>query len=379
VEIAAAVADGEMHISVTDTGIGISVDHLTFIFDEFRQADESIARKYGGTGLGLAIAQKYAVLLSGSITVESVPGKGSTFTLRLPLTISLPLPGTSSAAGEEAVGHRETAHQLPLSSRERKTLLLVEDSEPAIIQIKDLLTPEGYRIRVARGGKEALEEIRREIPDAVILDLMMPEMDGFAVLRMIRSEERTSRLPVLILTAKQITKGELAFLKGNHIQQLIQKGDISRSGLLAAVERMVSGRPGKEGPAPSYQHEVRERPVILIVEDNLDNLMTAKALLMERYTPIGAGDGQSGLLMAQREKPDLILLDISLPVMDGFAVIAALREDEALKHIPVIALTARAMKGDREEILSRGFDGYLSKPVDGDLLEETIRRALYGA
>ncbi len=382
VTISATVAGDEVHISVADTGIGIPEDRIEIIFDEFRQADERVARQYGGSGLGLSIANKYAILLSGSISVESTPGKGSTFTLILPLRITLPLPGTPEGAAEWGfTGHREAAHPPTEHSGVGKTLLVVEDSEPAIIQIKDLLEEEGYRIRVARNGKEALKEINNELPDAMILDLMMPEVDGFTVLRMIRSGEQTVRIPVLILTAKHITKDELSFLEGNGIHQLIQKGDIDRSSLLATVGRMVSGPMEQVSPKParSPRQGVRDRPVILIVEDNPDNMMTAKALLREHYTPIGAADGQSGIDLTRREKPDLVLLDISLPGIDGFEVCRILKQDPELRHIPVIALTARAMRGDRADILSRGFDGYISKPVDAELLEQTIRRTLYGA
>ncbi|WAI02052.1 hybrid sensor histidine kinase/response regulator [Methanogenium organophilum] len=381
VTVSATVTDDEVHIAVTDTGIGIPEDRIDIIFDEFRQADERVARQYGGSGLGLSIANKYAILLSGSIAIESMPGKGSTFTLTLPLTITLPMAGTQEATTDWRVGEQgDPAHPSPAHSGVGKTILIVEDSEPAIIQIKDLLEEEGYHIRVARNGKEALEEINRELPDAMILDLMMPEVDGFTVLRMIRSGEQITRIPVLILTAKHITKEELSFLEGNGIHQLIQKGDIDRKSLLAAVERMVSEPVEQVSPKPvqSPRHEVRDRPVILIVEDNADNMMTAQALLREHYTPIGAADGQSGIDMVRKEMPDLVLLDISLPGKDGFEVCRILKQDEELRHIPVIALTARAMKGDRADILSRGFDGYLSKPVDAELLEQTIRRTLYG-
>ena len=384
VTISAAVSDDEVHISVTDTGIGIPEDQITIIFDEFRQVDERVARQYGGSGLGLSIANKYATLLSGSISVESTPGKGSTFTLILPLAISLPIPGTPEDTAWEVSRYGETSPTFTKHSGVGKTILIVEDSEPAIIQIKDLLEEEGYRIRVARNGTEALDAINTELPDAMILDLMMPEVDGFTVLRMIRSGEQVVRIPVLILTAKHITKDELSFLEGNGIHQLIQKGDIDRTSLLATIERMVSEpkeqiRPKqvRPNPADTPRHGVRDRPVILIVEDNPDNMLTAQALLRERYTTIGASDGQSGIDLTRKEMPDLVLLDISLPGKDGFEVCNTLKQDEKLKHIPIIALTARAMKGDRADILSRGFDGYLSKPVDGELLEQTIRRTLY--
>jgi len=214
----------------------------------------------------------------------------------------------------------------------------------------------------------------------MILDLMMPEVDGFTVLQMIRSQEKTAQLPVLILTAKHITKEELTFLRENHIYQLIQKGDISRSGLLAAVENMVSVYQEMREPlaVKSPRPIIRETPVILVVEDNPDNMTTVRALLTGSYHLIEATDGQSGIDQARIHNPDLILLDISLPVMDGFEVLDLLRKDECLMHTPVIALTARAMKGDREEILSRGFDGYLSKPIDAELLTQTIQRVLYG-
>ncbi|MCJ7737024.1 MAG: response regulator, partial [Anaerolineae bacterium] len=270
------------------------------------------------------------------------------------------------------------------------SILVVEDSEPAIIQITDILTEQGYRVQVARNGWEALEEIGRSRPDAMILDLMMPEVDGFQVLRSIRGAERTAHIPVLILTAKHVTREELRFLEGNHIHQVIQKGAINKNDLLAAIGEMVSPRQEEAAPTPLPTRTpvapapmpARERasgkPIILIVEDNPDNMITARALLQDTYTIIEAGDGQAGVEQARAQLPDLILMDISLPVMNGIQALDAIRKDSALRHIPVIALTASAMMGDREEILKHGFDGYISKPIVGGVLEQTIREKLYG-
>jgi signal transduction histidine kinase/HAMP domain-containing protein len=230
---------GEIEIMVRDTGIGIAATHLDFIFDEFRQADESASRKNGGTGLGLAIAKKYAQLLGGSIKVASIVGNGSIFTLTLPLKIWDP---ASMEAGE-AFGHDEKPRPASASTwpaGQSKCILLVEDSEPAIIQTKDILEERGYQIYIARNGKEALEQLELIQPDGMILDLMMPEMDGFEVLKTVREIDKLAKMPVLILSAKHITHEELSFLKSNHIFQLIQKGAIDKKQLLNAVGAMVN-------------------------------------------------------------------------------------------------------------------------------------------
>jgi CheY-like chemotaxis protein len=380
VEITARPEKEMVRIEVSDTGIGIAPEQIPFIFEEFRQVDESPSRDHGGSGLGLAIAKKYAALLSGTLTVKSQPGEGSTFTLALPWRIE-PLAGEeiTDRAAEKPIRHFTSAEI------RGKRILLVEDSEPAIVQITDILTEEGYLVGTAHDGREALERTDQIFPDAVILDLVMPGVDGFQFLEQIRQMENTARLPVLILTAKQVTPEELRFLKGNYIHQLIEKGDIDKAALLAAVAKMVapavekrvsprSSSTSRRLPEPSEER----KPVVLVVEDNPDNMETAKALLQDHFTVLEAVDGKAGVAMAFSHKPDLVLMDLALPVMDGIQALAAIRNEESLRHIPVIALTASAMKGDREEILAHGFDGYLSKPIDEPLLKKTIREALGG-
>ena len=355
--------------SISDTGIGISEENKQIIFEEFRQADDSTSRRQGGTGLGLTIARRYAHLLGGEVGVESKLGAGSTFTVRLPLT------ATHGAVGVPSRTRPRAKTPTP-NSRRGQRLLLIEDSEPAVIQMCDILRAEGYQVEVARNGKMALEMLEHIAPEAVILDLMMPEVDGFQVLGALRAVPKTATLPVLILTAKHVTKQELSFLEGNHIHQLIRKGDVDKERLLAAVAGMVEPdeprKPSDRRVAPTRKPRRPGKPVVLVVEDDPDNLRTAKALLEDNYVVVSAQDGQEGLEQARRHLPDVILMDLAMPVLDGFEALKALHRDETLKEIPVFAVTASAMTGDRESILAHGFDGYLSKPLDGEILKKTL-------
>ena len=366
-----------IQIAVSDTGIGIAESDLPRIFDEFRQVDGSTSRRYGGTGLGLAIAKKYAELLGGSITVKSTFGEGSLFTLSLPLRI-----GSESKISDEYdmkfnYSSMKLATPISCPNRAEMTLLLVEDSEPAVIQLKDLLEESVYHLFVARDGKEALEMIPQVRPDAIILDLMIPEVDGFKVLKAIRDDAVTANMPVLILTAKYITKEELKFLKHNNIYQLIQKGAVNRTELLNAVNGMMKPKKDRIETIQS-KSGAAERRVVLVVEDNPDNMLTAKALLGDEFTVIEASDGEMGIELAKTHVPDLILMDISLPKMNGVQTLQVIKKEAKLVKAKVIALTASVMTSDRETILAYGFDGYIAKPIDQTEFIYTIRQVLDG-
>jgi signal transduction histidine kinase/DNA-binding response OmpR family regulator len=379
VEIIASQRNEIISIKVTDTGIGILENHLSHIFDEFRQADGSTSRRFGGSGLGLAIAKKYASLLGGTISVNSTYGKGSVFTLTLPACYAIENRHPDS---EEIFDFkypvRANQNYNEFDSQIIKTILLVEDSEPAIIQLKDILGESGHQVLVARNGSEALEIIAKTIPDTMILDLMMPGIDGFEVLRTLREAEPTAHIPVLILTAKQITKEELRFLKRNNVHQLIQKGDVNRAELLSAVNSMVYQKITSDVKPQRELQIIEGKPVVLVVEDNQDNMITVKALLSDDYVVLEAVDGVAGIDMAKKHRPNLILMDIALPEMDGIEAFKRIRNHEELHHIAVIALTASAMTSDRDAILAHGFDAYIAKPIDEKLFFKTINHVLYG-
>ncbi|MEI6753711.1 MAG: response regulator [Paludibacter sp.] len=375
VEIGVVQKGKQIEISVTDTGIGISNHNIEHIFDEFRQADASTSRRYGGTGLGLAIARKYANLLGGTILVESIQAQGSTFTLTLPLTYS-----ADKRVTEKPITQLDVKPFIPIApakTQSGKTILLVDDSEPVIIQMKDFLLESGYQILAANNGTQALEIVSQTLPDAIILDLMMPGVDGFTVLENIRNFELTAKIPVLILTAKHITHEDLKNLKRNNIHQLIQKGDVNRDELLQAVDTMLN--PQTE---PLKRRITSINPdkklKVLVVEDNSDNMITVKAIIADDFEVFEAFDGENGFKLAKKISPDLILMDIALPGIDGVETLKKIRQIGKLSHIPVIALTASAMTSDREIILAHGFDGYIAKPIDELEFFTTIKSVLFG-
>jgi len=376
VEIITEETPESIRITVTDTGIGIDREHITHIFDEFRQADGSNSRKYGGTGLGLAIAKKYAEMLGGSIDVESILGKGSKFTLNLPFQYTSIQENIENYVDQMKSARSNIVGEINVTG---KTILLVEDTEAIIIQMKEILVQQGYNIMVARNGNEALEQIGHQIPDAMILDLMMPEVDGFEVLRRIRGQEKTDHLPVIILTAKYVTKDELVFLKHNSIHQLIQKGDVNKDQLLAAVAQMLFPEILKvETPAKKPARiPVSGTPLVLIVEDNPDNMVTIKALLDGKCRIIEAEDGKTGVELAILHQPHLILMDIALPAMNGIEALNEIRKEPAIEFVPVIAISASAMKGDREDFIALGFDDYVSKPIDNRAFQKMLTEYLY--
>ncbi|MDM8159538.1 response regulator [Labilibaculum sp. K2S] len=370
----------QIKIEVKDTGIGIPQKNLESIFDEFTQIDGSSSRQYQGTGLGLAIVNKLVKMLGGKINVSSQIDKGSCFTLTLPLEWYLEKDNSPFVLNFDSHfenGSSSVKDKLNLTSGlHAKSLndtriLMIEDNETAIIQMKHVLEMKGYIVDVAHGGKEAFEYINHTIPDGIILDLMMPEIDGFEVLEQIRSKENTANIPVVILTAKDLTREDLSRLSANNVQQLIQKGDVNIEALLSKIHKMF-GQSEQLGtsenvstPKTALKIKLKKdtKAKVLIIEDNPDNMVTIKSILGSKYEIHEAVDGEKGLEMINTLLPHLVLLDMALPKIDGLEVLRRVKSDKRTQHIPVIALTAMAMIEDKKAMLQAGCDAYVTKPV----------------
>jgi len=264
-------------------------------------------------------------------------------------------------------------------------VLVVEDNEVAVLQIRTILEESGHRVTVACNGGEALESVRHQVPDAIVLDLMMPGIDGFEVLEKIRSTEQTARVPVLVLTAKELTAEDLARLKHNHIQQLIRKGSVDRDQLLSHIAELL-GEPSPQ-PTPAAKPAVKPAAqpasplapsgskTILVVEDHPDNMLAMAGILEELgHEYIKAEDGRQAVKLARQFRPAMILMDMELPELSGMDATGQIKADPSLANIPIVAVTAKAMKGDREEILASGCDEYLPKPLDSEKLARIIHK-----
>uniref|UniRef100_C6E6D5 histidine kinase n=1 Tax=Geobacter sp. (strain M21) TaxID=443144 RepID=C6E6D5_GEOSM len=258
-------------------------------------------------------------------------------------------------------------------------ILIVEDSEAATIQLRFALESAGFCVDAVSGGRHALSYLQTHVPDGIILDLMMPEVDGFDVLKAVRVSRLTEKVPVMVMTAKTLSPGEHDRLRLLEVNHLVQKGDVEQHELLRRIYEMLGAvslfkpdtAPAATGAA-LFPESQRGDGSVLVVEDNPDNLVTLRAVLGGSCRLVEATDGESGLLLARTGSPSLILLDMHLPGMDGLAVLRHLKQDNATALIPVVALTASAMAGDREMLMKAGCVAYVSKPYQPEELQELV-------
>ena len=439
------------------------------LFQEFTQASSTTASKYGGTGLGLAISRHFCRMMGGDITVESKPGEGSTFTMRLPRIVQI----------EQE--YAEPVH--PIAEEAEEPLILVVDDDATVRElVVRHLERAGFAVVAARGGQEGLRLVRELRPAAVTLDIMMPDLDGWTVLAAIKGDPALASIPVVLMSIVEEKNRGYALGAADYLVKpvdrtnlvetltsicgsttgralLVDDDDVVRRGVRQALEPIgwkvaeaengevavdsltaelpdviildlmmpkmdgfefmdqLRGRPDwreipvvvitakdltEERPQPpqwrrgahypkeqsrrdaastqSRDPQVRQTAVhggrmnILYVEDNDDNVYMLKNRLSRAgFTVIVATSGAQGVAMAASEQPDLILMDLTLPDIDGWEATRRIKAEPATKHIPVVALTANAMSGDREKAIAAGCDDFDTKPVELQRLLGKIR------
>jgi signal transduction histidine kinase/CheY-like chemotaxis protein len=323
IRVKATSEDGRVSIAVEDTGIGIAPKAIEVIFDEFCQADSSTTRRYGGTGLGLSISRHLARLLGGDISVKSKKGKGSTFTLAIP--IRLPV------IRQPTIAENNAEREPTIASLNKSRLVLAIDDDPNVIELlRENLGEAGYHVVGATGGDDGLRKARKMKPLAITLDILMPQKDGWEVLYELKADPVTRDIPIIILTivdqkARGFHLGAFDYLSK----------PFDAEAILATLKRIP-----KTGNR------------ILVVDDDPKVVDLVRQLLEGQPFEIdAASDGRKALATIAAQSPDIILLDLLMPGMDGFEVIKGLQQDPARRRIPVVVLTAKTLTEEEKSLL----------------------------
>jgi signal transduction histidine kinase/CheY-like chemotaxis protein len=342
-----------LHLSVEDTGIGISPDQLQRIFSEFIQAEEGTSRQFGGTGLGLALSRKFCQILGGDIRVRSEAGKGSVFTMLLPLSPSKApsVPEAPSVQGALAAGLSKAVPEGPV--------LLIDDDPTLLEALSRLLARDGYEVRMAQNGAEGLRMAREFHPGIIVLDVMMPLMDGWEVLKALKADPVLEPIPVVMLTILDEVERGLALGAAEYLFKPIDRAQLS--GVLLKFQ-----------PAsPPFQ--------VLVVEDDQATQHTLRRILLaEGWESRSASDGAEALDLLREGVPNLILLDLMMPGMDGFDFLAEKQANPEWAGVPVVVLTARELGTAEQERLRRGQVAAVMQKglyTKGELVEE-VQRAI---
>jgi len=318
---------------VHDSGIGMTQVQMDKLFQPFTQADESTTRRFGGTGLGLAISRRFCQMMGGDVSVTSEPGKGSTFTVHLPARVArMELPGDTrknTAASDQPKPGAAT--------------VLIIDDEPSVRDLMSrTLSAEGIYTCTASDGEQGIRNARELKPDLIFLDVMMPKMDGWAVLASLKADPVLSKIPVVMLTI--VGDREMGYTLGasEYLTKPIDRGILSK-----VVNK--------------YRTKNAGRVVLIIDDDDATRQVVSRTLTREGWTVLEAENGKAAMDRLSREEPNLILLDLAMPEMDGFEFLTRLRNDSIHTGIPVVVLTSKDLTPSERSVLTGRVEKIIQK------------------
>lgn len=364
----------DINISVADTGVGIEKHAQVGIFEKFSQEDASTTRKFGGTGLGLAISKKLVEMLGGNISVASEKNQGSVFSFNF--------------TPEKSLNTALINQSEPKPDLSDINLLLVDDNKVGLKAYAQLLTSRGAKVSMAINAKQALQVIASKPLDVIILDYMMPDMDGLELCQNIRLSHPD--MPIILLSSANVPREKLETIGFNgYLNKPVESLQVDRliklllnqprSKLLTYQQLLaMTGSAMKEQTTPKVSSSVKAQTRILLVDDNAINQMVAQEMLSQITDNITlANDGAEAFELFTQNDFDVVLMDVQMPILDGYAATQKIREYETnhqQQRTTIIALTANAMKSDIEQCEAAGMDDFISKPIDKDKLLDKIRQ-----
>jgi CheY-like chemotaxis protein len=345
---------------VWDTGIGIAQHDMNRLFQPFVQLDSRLSRQYDGTGLGLVLVYRMAEMHCGSISVNSTVGIGSRFTISLPW---------QSSAPTDLLLPPHVNRPAPI-----RTVLVVDDSPSATEQISRYLVELGMQVAAHSQGTGVIERALAVEADAIILDILLPDINGWDVLGQLRSDPRTRHIPVIIVSVVEERPRALALGAAGYLVKPLARQDVQQ------MLTHLSGT-GQQGDAKHVRRrpaaDTGMAPLVLLAEDNEGNITAISDYLRAKGFQVAvARNGNEAVSRAREILPQIILMDIQMPGMDGLEATKRIRADYLVQGIPIVALTALAMPGDRERCLEAGVNEYLSKPVSLKGLVEVLETHL---
>ena len=336
-------------IAVTDTGIGMTPEQMGKLFQDFSQASSSTASKYGGTGLGLAISRRFCQMMGGDITVESKPGSGSTFTIRLPRVVK-----SDDALPTEAPGKQRSEPVRPVFEEAEEPLILVVDDDATVRELVERhLERAGFAVVTARGGQEGLRLVRELRPAAVTLDIMMPDLDGWTVLAAIKGDPALAAIPVVLMSIVDEKNRGYALGAADYLVKPVDR------------TKLVETLTGICGPAAGR--------VLLVDDDEMVRRGVRQALEPIGWKVTEAEDGQVAVELLTAARPDVIILDLMMPKMDGFEFLDQLRGRPDWQDIPVVVITAKDLTDEDRDRLNGGVERIIQKSDRDEMLRQLSR------